>query len=213
MSAVNISHQALNRMPCYLQYLCREREMGRQYITATAIAEAMRLNEVQVRKDIASVSSRPGKPMVGFFLPDLIADIQRFLGEENVWDAVLVGAGSMGRALMSYTGFAAYGLNIVCAFDIKPQKEPVCGRMVYPMGEMEHLCRRLHVRMGILTTPASAAQSACDQMVRSGIIAIWNFAPTFVRVPEGILVQNELLASSAAVLLRQMQEDEQELSR
>ena len=91
MSAVNISHQALNRMPCYLQYLCREREMGRQYITATAIAEAMRLNEVQVRKDIASVSSRPGKPMVGFFLPDLIAGVfwgKKTCGMRCWWEPV-----------------------------------------------------------------------------------------------------------------------------
>lgn len=206
---VHISRQALGRLPAYLQYLTRLQAEGGEYVTATAIAGAMRLNEIQVRKDIAAVSSRPGKPMIGFSVAELVRDLDEFLAHENVRDAVLVGVGALGRALLNYPGFAKCGMNIVAAFDVNPALAgvSVSGREVHPLEDMPRVCRRLNVMIGIIAAPMEAAQSVSEQLLAAGIVAIWNFAPTFLRVPEGILVHNEIMVSSLALLLRKAEGD------
>lgn len=207
MTPVSISYQALGRLPGYRQILKSLLSAGERYVTATAIAVRARLNEIQVRKDISAVSRRPGKPMVGFSVEELLADIDGVLSYNNVNDAVLVGVGSMGRALLSYPGFADYGMNIVSAFDSDPALAGVriCGREIYPMGEMAHICKRLSIKTGIICVPADAAQSVCDRMAGAGILAIWNFAPTFLRAPDDLLVQNENMLSSLAVLMHRLE--------
>ena len=208
--AVLISKQALRRMPVYLKHLKNLRSLGQEHVTATAIAQEMGLNEIQVRKDISSVSSRPGKPMVGFRITDLIRDIGAFLAFENVKDAVIVGAGALGTALLGYPGFSEYGMNVVAAFDKDPQRigMEVHGKPVYPIENMGPIVRRLGVMIGIITVPADAAQEAMDALVESGIRAIWNFAPVHLSEAEGILVQNESMASSLAVLSVRLKEQE-----
>ena len=110
-----VSRQTISRLPVYLGYL-RSLEGSLPTISATAIAEALSLNDVQVRKDLAAVSSS-GKPKIGYVTADLIKELEDFLGYNRPSDAILAGAGKLGRALMSYQGFNAYGLNIVAAFD------------------------------------------------------------------------------------------------
>lgn len=208
--SVTISRQALRRMPDYLKYLKALRAEGVEHVTATAIAGAMGLNEIQVRKDIAAVSSRPGKPMVGFSVAHLIRDMGAFLAVENVKDAVIVGAGALGSALMGYPGFAEYGMNIVAAFDSDPEKvgKLIHGKRVYAMGEMGALCRRLGILIGIVTVPAEAAEAVYGALIESGIRAVWNFAPVHLTERDGILVQNESMTSSLAVLAVRLKEAE-----
>ena len=121
-------------------------------------------------------------------------------------NAILVGAGSLGRALMSYGTFRDYGLNIAAAFDISPAGGEINGRPVYPMEALEAVARSLEARIGIITCPAVAAQQVCDLLVRSGILAIWNFAPVHLNAPENILVQNENMAASLAELSTHLSE-------
>ena len=116
-------------------------------------------------------------------------------------DAVLIGAGKLGQALMGYRGFDEYGLNIMAAFDRSPKMEKTDeGKPVYNITELEQFCRSHKVLMGIITVPAEGAQAVADQLIAGGIKAIWNFAPTHLDVPHGILVQNENMATSLAVL-------------
>lgn len=110
----SISRQTLQRLPLYLSYLKELPEDG--YISATGIADALGYNHVQVRKDLASVS-HSGRPKVGYATRDLIRDIERSLGYDATHNAVLVGAGKLGSALLGYDGFTRYGLRIVMAFD------------------------------------------------------------------------------------------------
>ena len=191
-----VSRQTISRLPVYLGYL-RSLEGSLPTISATAIAEALSLNDVQVRKDLAAVSSS-GKPKIGYVTADLIKE----LGYNRPSDAILAGAGKLGRALMSYQGFNAYGLNIVAAFDTdsKLVNTQEAGKSILPLDQMKPLCERLNVRIGIITVPAACAQGVCDMMVKSGILAIWNFAPVRLNAPESILVQNENMASSLALL-------------
>ena len=201
----NISKYTLQRLPMYLSYIQGLPEDAPKNISATTIAEALQLNDVQVRKDLASVSSS-GKPKVGYNVKDLIAELEAFLGYNDIDNAVIVGAGSLGKALLNYSGFKAYGLNIIAAFDLCEEPTEFQGKTVFPIAQLGSFCRKVNVHIGIITVPASSAQEICDLLVESGIRAIWNFAPVHLVVPDGILVQNENMASSLALLSNHLRE-------
>lgn len=205
MERKEISKAVLKRLPGYVAYLKSIPEGNSPYISATALANALGMGEVQVRKDLAMVSDG-GRPKVGYLRENLIEDIEQFLGYDNTTDAVLIGAGKLGQALCGYTGFEAYGLNILAAFDVQPVSEAAEeGKPIYPMEQLESFCKTHKVLMGIITVPAAHAQSVCDQLIGCGIKAIWNFAPTHLEVPANILVQNENMATSLAVLSMHLQ--------
>ena len=205
MERKEISKAVLKRLPGYLSYLRSLPEGGNPYISATALANALGMGEVQVRKDLAAVSNG-GRPKVGYLRESLMEDISQFLGYDNTTDAILVGAGKLGQALLGYSGFSAYGLNILAAFDAKPSEQGnETDLTIYPMDQLESYCRAHKVLMGIITVPAEHAQSVCDRLIHCGIKAVWNFAPTHLDVPENILVQNENMATSLAVLSMHLQ--------
>lgn len=192
--------KVLQRLPVYLPLLKEKKREGQLYTASSAIAAELGLTEIQVRKDLATVS-KGGRPKVGYVIVDLIHDIEKALGYDNINDAVLVGAGKLGRALMDYQGFKEYGVNIVAGFDINAKEnETEGGKPVYPMDKLEDLCERMQIHMGIITVPAHAAQEACDRLIASGVVAIWNFAPVHLVTPEDIYVKSENMAASLAVL-------------
>ncbi len=199
-----ISKQTLKRLPDYLNYLNSINKDDSDYISAPTIAKAMRLNDVQVRKDLASVCTSAGKPKKGFLISELIKSISSFLGYGNANEAVLVGTGQLGRALLSYNGFEDYGMKIVAAFDKLPVSSTINNKPVLTMDKLEDLCHRMHIHIGIITVPGPAAQEVCDRLVQSGILAVWNFAPVHLKVPEHILVQNENMAVSLAFLSKHL---------
>lgn len=201
-----VSKQTLQRLPVYLNFLKQYGADGPKNISATGISQALGLNQVVVRKDLASISTS-GRPKVGYVRLDLIRELEEFLGYDNADDAILVGAGNLGRALLSYDGFLQYGLNILAAFDMEPGPEDkVGGKPVLPMEKLEELCERVKVRIGIITVPGDHAQAVCNLLIKSGILAIWNFANVHLDVPEGILVQNENMAVSLAILSNHLKE-------
>ena len=213
MERKEISKAVLKRLPGYLSYLKGIPEDAYPYISATALAAALGMGEVQVRKDLAMVSDG-GRPKIGYLRESLVEDISQFLGYDNTTDAILVGAGKLGQALLGYSGFEAYGLNILAAFDEKPFADQTAeGRPVYSMEKMETFCRANKVLMGIITVPAQYAQQVCDMMIRAGIKAVWNFAPVHLDVPPNILVQNENMATSLAVLSMHLQVQMKEKSK
>ena len=205
MERKEISKSVLKRLPGYLAYLKTLNDTNSPYISATALANALGMGEVQVRKDLAMVSDG-GRPKIGYNRVALIDDIEQFLGYDNTTDAVLIGAGKLGQALLGYSGFEAYGLNILAAFDAKPMAETSNeGTPIYPMEQLEGFFKANKVLMAIITVPAAHAQSVCDRLIGCGIKAIWNFAPTHLEVPANILVQNENMATSLAVLSMHLQ--------
>ena len=200
MEKTKISKSVLKRLPGYLAYLKNMPENAPTHISATALANALGMGEVQVRKDLAMVSDG-GRPKIGYQRESLIDDIEQFLGYDNTTDAVLIGAGKLGQALMGYKGFDEYGLNILAAFDANPKMERTEeGKPIYPISKLTQYCRSHKVLMGIITVPAESAQEVADQLIAGGIKAIWNFAPAHLDVPSNILVQYENMATSLAVL-------------
>ena len=205
MERKEISKSVLKRLPGYVAYLKTLSDSGSPYISATALANALGMGEVQVRKDLAAVSDG-GRPKIGYLRESLIEDIEQFLGYDNTTDAVLIGAGKLGQALCGYSGFDDYGLNILAAFDVAPFADKTDeGKPVYPLDQLEVFCKSNKVLMGIITVPKQYAQEVCNMLIDCGIKAIWNFAPTHLEVPANILVQNENMATSLAVLSMHLQ--------
>ena len=200
-----ISKSVLKRLPGYYAYLKGLQDSESPYISATAVAAALGMGEVQVRKDLAMVSDG-GRPKIGYLRESLIEDIEQFLGYDNTTDAILVGAGRLGQALLGYNGFDEYGLNILAAFDIRPEtKRKDSGKPIYPMDQLESFCKAHKILMGIITVPTEYAQEVCDQMIQAGIKAIWTFSPTHLDVPDHVMVHNENMANSLAVLSMHLQ--------
>ena len=202
-----ISRATLKRLPTYLSYLKALPADATANISATALAAGLHMGEVQVRKDLALVSDG-GRPKIGYNREHLIANIENFLGYGNSNDAVLIGAGKLGRALLGYGGFAEYGLNIVAAFDANDTLIGTTngGKPIMHLSRLGEVCQRYKIKIGIITVPAEYAQGVCDLLIENGILAIWNFAPKHLNVPDGILVQNENMAASLALLCKHLNE-------
>ncbi len=197
----SLTNGMLERLPLYLNYLKSLPEDSAKHISATTIARALSLGEVNVRKDLAAVSGS-GKPKVGYVVSELVDEIETNLGYRENRKTVIIGAGRLGKALMDYDGFKEYGLNIMAAFD---NNENACGKTpsgkeVFPLSELCNFCAENKVEIGIITVPSAYAQQVCDLLISSGVVGIWNFAPTHLNVPRNILVQNENMASSLAML-------------
>ena len=204
MNGYSIPKATLGRLPQYLEYLRSLPEI-RRTISATAIAKALSLGDVQVRKDLAAVSGA-GKPKIGYETDKLITDIESYLGYERLTNAVLVGAGKLGRALLDYDGFEDFGVKIVAGFDCNEQiiKMGNTSKSILPIKNLGTYCTENDVKLGIITVGQGSAQDVCDKLVESGIEAIWNFAPCTLKVPAGILLKQENLALSLAYLNNQI---------
>lgn len=199
MNRAEVSRATLGRVPMYLKYL-KEKNAPEENISATALAKALGLGDVQVRKDLAAVSGA-GRPKTGYNAGELTAALEGVLGGGKKNKVVLVGAGKLGSALLDYGGFDEYGLEISAAFDVDPSgKNSV--KPVYDISELEDFCRRENIKIGIIAVPASAAEDVCRRMVNAGIRGILCFAPCRLEVPESVSVKYENMALSLAHLSR-----------
>lgn len=198
MESRSFSLQTLRRLPYYLDYL---RKVDTENISSTTLASEFGLNEVQVRKDLASISRQAGQPRKGFATRALIRDLEDVLGYGHLDEAVIVGVGHLGTALANYKGFENYGLKIVAGFDKRVKHEEWLNDMpIFPAERMISIIKRLKVRLAILTVDADNAQTVCDQLGEAGIEAVWNFAPIKLHVAGDMIVQNENMACALAVL-------------
>lgn len=203
METKKVSRKLLTRLPLYLNYIKSLPECT-ENISATKLSNALGLGDVMVRKDLAKVSSG-GRRRLGYVREDLIRDIEEYLDVNTCTDAVIVGAGKLGQALLDYGGFESSGLNILAGFDRGARKRyTAAGKPIYPITRLDAFCSSNSVRIGIIAVPAESAQCVCDQLVECGIEAIWNFAPVHLGVPETVVIQNENLAVSLTALRMQL---------
>ncbi len=192
---------SLRRLPIYYRRLRAALDEGKAVVSSQDLGDAADVPAAQVRKDLSHVGEF-GRPGVGYDVAALAECLETFLGLVNDKEAVLVGVGNLGRALVSYPGFTRYGLRIVALFDADVAKvgRQVGEHRILPVSKLADLARRMHIQMGIITVPAHAAQDVAEEMVAGGISVIWNFSPTTLHVPEDILVKNEDLAAELATL-------------
>jgi redox-sensing transcriptional repressor len=161
-------------------------------ITSAEIGEALDIDATQVRKDFAAIGLM-GMGRVGFDVCAVCRAIRGGLGFDRRNDAVLIGAGHLGGALLAYPGFAQYGLQIVAAFDNDKHRigSKIAGVTIKSVSAMKSIVERRKVRLAILTTPVEVSQKLADRLVAAGVKAIWNFTPTRLSVPADVLVRSE----------------------
>lgn len=198
---MSIPIPTVKRFPSYLRILHQEKDNGKKYISATALAEELGLKPIQVRKDI-SCTGIEGKPKIGFDIDELIHYIIHVLGWDNTTDALVIGAGNLGTAIAKYEGFRSYGLKIVAIFDNSPEKigAKVGDLTVQSMDNLESYISDSRVTIAVIAVPAARAQDVADQLVQCGIRGIWNFAPKDLKTPDSVVVQRTDLATHFAVL-------------
>ena len=191
----------VKRFPLYLRILKQKKEKGFKNISATTLAEELDLKPLQVRKDI-SCTGIEGKPKVGFVIDELIFSIMHALGWDNSTDALIVGAGNLGKALAQYGGFESYGLKMVAIFDKDPDKiGKRCGSLtILPLESINQYIKTHRVSIAVIAVPAVSAQAVADLLVKCGIRGIWNFAPKNLKLPPEVVMQRTDLATSFAVL-------------
>ncbi len=180
-------------------------------VTSAEIAEALDIDPTQVRKDLGSIGI-VGMGRVGFERCEVCRSIRAALGFDREVDAVLVGAGRLGSALLTYHGFSRYGLEIVAAFDNdkKLKGRKVAGATIKPMQALKPFIEKHAIQLAIITTPATVSQHIADRLVDMGIKAIWNFSPIRLFVPPGVLVREEHISLGFAEIahyLRQLEEE------
>ncbi len=197
----------LKRLPRYLEALYRFKKAGLKMVSATKIAIFTDVHMTQVRKDLA-YTGVVGTPKIGHKLDDLIQAIEQCLNWNDISSCFLVGVGHLGKALMGYQELSKKGLRIIAAFDTNPELigTTLQDIPIYATDKMSNLLSRLHVHIGIITVPAEAAQEVADMMVENGVIAIWNFTPTKLELPEHVILENIDMSSSLAVLSRRVAE-------
>lgn len=198
MTKNSISYPTLMRLPQYLNYI-QSLDDSFEFVSATIISKGLNLNEVVVRKDLATVSSS-GKPKRGYERLVIIKELKEFLGYNDFNNAIIVGAGRLGNALLYYEGFKEYGVDIIAAFDLNITEKSQSNKPVFHIFKLKSLVKRLNIKIGIITVPKDVAQTVCDNLIDAGIVAIWNFAPTHLLVPENIILHNENLSSSLVML-------------
>lgn len=191
-----IPNLAVRRLSVYLRRLESLRGADRRTISSRELAGSLGLTDAQVRKDLAYFGQF-GQPGVGYRVDDLIAQVRRILGTDRTWDMLLVGAGNLGRALMSHPGFEQKGFRLVAAYDVDPAK---IGRKygnvaVRPLAELPDGIPGRQVKLGIIAVPAEAAQRVTDLLVLSGIRGILNFAPISLVVPRHVWLHSIDLAA------------------
>jgi redox-sensing transcriptional repressor len=168
-------------------------------ITSAQMGAALDIDPTQVRKDFGAIGL-VGISRVGYEVCEVCRAIRLVFGFDRPYPAVLVGAGHLGNALLNYPGFARYGLRIVAAFDNDPKKAgaSIAGVTVQGVRALKPFIRRKEIQMAILTTPVGVAQNMTDRLVSAGIKAIWNFSPTRLSVPKGVLIRNEHISLGMA---------------
>lgn len=197
-----ISKATIGRLPLYLRFLQEASAKGEKFISSSVIAQSISVSSVLVRKDLSVVSSNAGVPRKGFGVTTLIADIEKFLGYDNLSDVVIVGAGGLGKAFLGYEGFKNNGMNIVAAFDKNPDLvgDKVAGKPILSMSEFRQFVEENKIRIGIIAVPKVAAQEVLDEMVAAGVKAVWNFAPASLVAPKDVILKTEDLAASLSIM-------------
>src|SRR5207237_1404045 len=173
-----IPNPAVRRLSLYLRQLEAFKRKDRRTISSKQLGESLNLTDAQVRKDLAYFGQF-GHPGIGYRVDDLITQVKRILGTDKIWNVLLVGAGNLGRALLTYRGFEQKGFRLAAVFDADPAK---VGKKhgefdIQPLSELADTIGKLNIRLGIIAVPADAAQTVADQLVAAGLRGLLNFAP------------------------------------
>ena len=199
--ARDIPEATVARLPVYLRALTLLAEQGTATCSSNDLATAAGVNSAKLRKDLSYLGSY-GTRGVGYDVEYLRYQIAREIGLTQDWPVAIVGIGNLGHALANYAGFRSRGFRVVALLDADPARhtEVVNGIGVRPFDDLDQIVREQRVAIGVIATPAAAAQAVADRMVGAGITSILNFAPTVLAVPVGVDVRKVDLSIELQIL-------------
>jgi len=189
------------RLPLYLRALAGIAEAGDATVSSDALADAAGVTSAKVRKDLSYLGSH-GTRGVGYDVWHLIHEVREQLGLTQHWPIVIAGIGNLGQALAHYRGFTERGFRVAALVDVDPAKQGmrIEGLEVRPLDDLAALVGEHGIAIGVVATPAEAAQAVVDRMVEAGLRSILNFAPAMVVVPQGVTVRKVDLAVELQIL-------------
>jgi redox-sensing transcriptional repressor len=196
-----IPEATVARLPVYLRALIGLAEREIATCSSEELATAAGVNSAKLRKDLSYLGSY-GTRGVGYDVEYLRYQIAREIGVTQDWPVVIVGIGNLGHALANFSGFSSRGFRIAALLDADPARhgEPVGDLAIQPFDEIESLVSAHRIAIGVIATPAVAAQAVCDRLVAAGVTSILNFAPTVLAVPDGVDVRKVDLSIELQIL-------------
>lgn len=195
----------LRRLPWYLAYVDTIAKRGIETVSSTQISKALNVDSSQIAKDLSFLNLK-GKTRIGYVVSDLLKALSEFLDFKSVHSAYVIGAGSLGRALIQDKGLANYGLNICAAFDINPDLigTEIAGVPIFDNDSLPQILKQIPAAIAILTVPAEKAQDCADAAIDAGIKAIWNFTPYRVAVPEDVVMSSTSIYANLALIYNRL---------
>lgn len=195
----------IRRLPWYLAYVTLLHNNNIEYVSSTKIADELNVDSSQIAKDLSFLNIK-GKTRIGYEVASLEKALRDFLGFDRQHNAVMVGTGSLGAALISDSGLHRYGLNIVAGVDINPDVigSQIDGITIYHIDRLKELVKEKKIKIGIVAVPVDSAQSVADTMVAAGIKGIWNFTPYRIRVRDGVVIANTSIYSHLALMYNRL---------
>ena len=184
-----IPHDTIRRLALYLRSLRYLAKRDIEVISSERMTEHINTSPAQVRKDL-SYFGEFGVPGVGYQVKKLIAEIESILGLKKKQEVVLVGMGKLGSALLAYPGFKKFGFRISVLFDNNPEKigKKISGLKIENVVRMKEMLKKKGIKIAVITVPAANAQEVADKLVAAGIKVILNFAPRYLNIPKGIVI-------------------------
>jgi len=196
-----IPEATVARLPLYYRALLEIADQHVGTVSSEQLAELAGVNAAKVRKDLSYLGSY-GTRGVGYDVDELVGEIARELGLTHDWPVAIVGLGNLGHALANYRGFGARGFRVVALVDADPEKvgERVADLVIEPLDALDTIVTERDVAIGVIATPAAAAQEVADRLVEAGVGSILNFAPTVVTVPATVSLRKVDLATELQIL-------------
>ncbi|MGB2963392.1 MAG: redox-sensing transcriptional repressor Rex [Anaerolineales bacterium] len=181
----------IGRLPLYLRALNRLKKDGFIFASSRELGRLLDISAAQIRKDLSHFGEL-GKRGKGYEVDFLIGTLNQILHTDNIWKIVVIGAGDLGSGLARYKGFANRGFQVSAIFDIDPKKigKQISDLIVKDIEEMEEYVRTNQIQIAVLAIPSEYAQDVIDDLVEAGITAILNYAPIYLKTPEGVQIEH-----------------------
>ena len=188
-----------------MAYVAMLRQEGVENVSSRTLARDLAVDASQIAKDLSFINIK-GKTRIGYDVAELECALQHHLGFADRHNAVIVGAGSLGAALMCDSGLQHYGLNIVAGVDTNSQLigKDINKIPVFSPSDLPTLVETLGIQIGIIAVPVEKAQNVAQSLIEAGVKALWNFTPRRIRVPEGVVVANTSIYSHLAVMYNRL---------
>ena len=206
MKEEKISEAVVRRLPKYYRYLEDLEQKGIERISSRKMSDDLNLNASQIRRDLNCFGGF-GQQGYGYQVIKLKEEIKKILGLGKKYNAVIIGAGNIGQALINYLGFEKEGYIITALFDVNDKiiGKEIHGKKVYAMSSLPKYLTENQTDIGFIATPKEVAQQAANTLMKSGVKAIWNFAPVDVAVQKGVKIENVHLSDSLYVICYHIQ--------